>query len=523
MFAPGQRARADHDVVALVQLLQEPRQLLDGRGEVGVGHEPALRRGPRASRAARRGPCRGCGRCAGRWPPPPAPSPRCRRCEPSSTTRISWPRPNSRRNAPMRARVRGSRSASLKAGITTDRNDLAHGPAGSRSWRAAPTPGGSAGQAEVAGRPAHLLQGVGEQAPLPRALGGQGHERAVLARQRPRAGSASRRSTVARRSWCAAHVFARRAPDALAQVGRGQEGLEQRVRAPPPRAGRDRRAPPRRRGTPRRGGRARRDERGPPDAQRPHQGAGHLAVARESAGPAPRPRRTGGARSPRGRGARSGAGASSSPAARAHARSGSPGSTSPATTSRSEGWLRRSAAAARMATSSRLAAVARPGAVISSASSGRPSARRASARDGSGSRGSDRWCGKVEDGPPGQAPRRPRRDVAGEGDHGQAPFEDPVVQRERARAGSRPPRPARDLPRHERPRARRARGASRAGRRRRRPSPRSRPAPGGAGSSRGGRPRPGLRRAARYDVGVGRRSCRGGRRPGPRRCPPSPR
>ena len=53
-------------------------------------------------------------------------------------------------------------------------------------------------------------------------------------------------------------------------------------------------------------------------------------------------------------------------------------------------------------TSSPLVAVARPGAVTSSASSGRPRARRASARDGSGWRGSDRWWGRCSTGRPGR-------------------------------------------------------------------------------------------------------------------------
>src|SRR5262249_24709635 len=57
------------------------------------------------------------------------------------------------------------------------------------------------------------------------------------------------------------------------------------------------------------------------------------------------------------------------------------------------------------AASSPFAAVARPGAVTRSASSGSPSARRAAARSGRGSNGKATWCGRWSTGRPGRRSR----------------------------------------------------------------------------------------------------------------------
>ena len=252
------------------------------------------------------------------------------------------------------------------------------------------------------------------------------------------------------------------------------------------------------------GGRARSDER--PAARRPSpatrapdispggreaQGQHHVGGA-EVAHESSRPRRPVRSRE------------SSSPASRAHARSGSRGVHVPGHHEPQRGVARRSAAAARMATSSRLAAVARPGAVDEAARPlGRPSARRASAPRGRGSRRQREVVRQVQDGPPGQAARRPRRDVAGEGDDGQARFEKPVVEREE-RGQDLAAQAPRDLPRHERRPRRRGRAASRAG------SGARLPLSTDSASSRWCRLQswrkhdPGLAQGGAVDVGVGR-------------------
>ncbi len=86
-------------------------------------------------------------------------------------------------------------------------------------------------------------------------------------------------------------------------------------------------------------------------------------------------------------------------ASSSHLSMGKRGSTAPATTRKVERWAARSLPRTRIATSSRFDTVARPGAVTTKASAGRPRRRRASVRDGGGD-GRERWCGRWRTGRP---------------------------------------------------------------------------------------------------------------------------
>ena len=148
-----------------------------------------------------------------------------------------------------------------------------------------------ADEAEVARAPAHLLHEVAEQAAL---------VRAVRAPARPApAPPASHRSQERRPASprsrpgrdARGHGARGQAADPLAQGGRRVQMARATRRAPPPRAARDRRAPPRPPGTPRRRACPRSPARaGPPPGRAPARPTSRRG--RGSAGRAPRRRRT---------------------------------------------------------------------------------------------------------------------------------------------------------------------------------------------------------------------------------------